>query len=62
MVDVMAMTFDCCESAATNLEQLSTATAKATTYAVSFHNNIKGLVITENVAHAVQQPWGSELA
>ena len=62
MVDVMATTFDWRKSAATNLEQLSTATMKAATYGVSFHNDMKGLVITANVAHAEQQPWGSELA
>ena len=62
MVDVMATTFDWCESATTNLEQLSTAIAKAATYGVRFHNDIKGLVIMANFAHAAQQPWGSELA
>ena len=62
MVDVMATTFDWRESATKNLEQLSTAIAKAATYDVRFHNNMKGLFITENVAHAAQQPWGSELA
>ena len=62
MVDVMATSFDWRESAATNLEQLSTAIAKAAIYGVRFHNDMKGLVITANVAHAAQQPWGSELA
>ena len=62
MVDVMVTSFDWRESAATNLEQLSTAITKATTYDTSFHNVMKGLVITENLAHAVQQPWGSKLA
>ena len=62
MVDVMATTFDWRESAATNLEQLSTAIAKAATYGVRFHDDMKGLVITENFAHAAQQPWGYELA
>ena len=62
MVDVIATSFDWRESATTNLEQLSTAIVKAATYGVRFHNNMKGLVITENVAHAAQQPWGSELA
>ena len=62
MMDVMAASFDWRESAATNIEQLSTAIAKAATYGVRFHNDIKGLVITANVAHAAQQPWGSELA
>ena len=62
MVDVMATSFDWCESAATNLEQLLTAIAKAAIYGVRFRNDMKGLVITENVAHAVQQPWGTKLA
>ena len=56
MVDIMATTFDWRESSATNLEQLSTAIAKATTYGVRFHNDMKGLVITENVSHAAHQP------
>ena len=60
MVDVMATTFDWCESSATNLEQLLTAIAKAATYGVRFHNNMKGLVITSNVALTAQQPWGSK--
>ena len=62
IVDVMATTFDWRESSATNLKQLSAAIAKAATYGVRFHNDMKGLVITANVAHAAQQPWGSELA
>ena len=62
MVNVMATSLDWRKSAATNLEQLSTAIAKATTYGVRFHNDMKGLVITENVAHAAQQPQGSEMA
>ena len=62
MVDVMATYFDWRESSATNLEQLLTAIAKAATYRVRFHNDMKGLVITANVAHDTQQPWGSELA
>ena len=45
-----------------NKEQLLTAIAKAATYGVRFHNDMKGLVVTANVAHAAQQPWGSELA
>ena len=61
-VEVRAKTLDWRKSAATNLEQLSIAIAKAATYGIRFHNDIKGLVITANVAHAVQQPWGSELA
>ena len=56
MVDIMATTFDWRKSAATNLNQLSTAIAKAATYGVRFHNDMKGLVNTANVAHAVQQP------
>ena len=62
MVNVMATTFDWRESAATNLKQLLTAIVKAATYGVRFHNDMKGLVITANVAHAVQQRWGYELA
>ena len=62
MVDAMAVAFDWRESAATNLEQLSTAIAKAATYGVRFHKDMKGLVITANVAHAAQQPWGLKLA
>ena len=38
-----------------------TAIAKAATYGVRFHNDMKVLAITENVTHAAQQPWGSEL-
>ena len=56
MVDIMATTFDWRKSAATNLDQLSTAIAKAATYGVRFHNEMKGLFITANVDHAVQQP------
>ena len=62
MVDVMATTFDWRESAATNLNKLSTAIAKAATYGVRFHNEMMGLVIIANVAYAAQQTWGSELA
>ena len=62
MVNVMATTFGWQESAATNLEKLSTAIAKAVTYGVRFHNDMKGIVITSNVAYAAQQTWGSELA
>ena len=58
----MATSFDWRESTATNLEQLSTAIAKAATHGTSFHNDMIGLVITANVAHAAQQPWGFELA
>ena len=62
MVDVMEKTFDWRESAVTNLEQISTAIAKAATYGIRFHNDMKGLVITANVAHTAQQTWASELA
>ena len=62
MVDVMATTFDWQESAAINLEKLSTSIAKAATYVVRFHNYMKGIVITANVSYAAQQTWGSELA
>ena len=62
MVDVMATTFNWQERSATNLKKLSTATAKAATYGVRFHNNMKGLLITANVAYAAQHTWGSELA
>ena len=62
MVDVMATSFDWRKSAVTDLQQLSTAIVKATTYGVRFHNDMKGLVITANVAHPAQQPWGSEMA
>ena len=62
MVDVMATTFDWRESAETNLEKLSTATAKAAMYGVQFHNDMKGLVITSNVTYAAQQTWGSDMA
>ena len=46
----MATKFDWRENAAINLDKLSTATAKAATYGVQFRNNMKGLVITANVA------------
>ena len=59
MVDVMATTFDWQESAVTNLEQLSAAIAEAATHGVRFHNIMKGLVITANVAYAAKQTWGS---
>ena len=62
MVNVIATTFDWRKSSATNLEQLSTAIAKAATYRVRFHNNMKGLVITSNVPHAAKKTWSSELA
>ena len=58
----MVTSFDWRESATTNLKQLSTAIAKAATYGVMFHNDMKGLVIIANVAHAAQQPRGSKLA
>ena len=57
MVDVMATTFDWRESAATNLQKRSTAIAKAATYGVQFHNNMKGFVLTANVTYTVQQTW-----
>ena len=50
MVDVMATNFDWRESAATNLEKLLTAIAKTATYGVRFHNDMKDLFITANVA------------
>ena len=62
IVDVMAKTFDWLESAATNLKKLSTFIAKPTTYGLQFHNDMKGLVITANVAYAAQQTWVSKLA
>ena len=62
MVDVMATTFDWRESAATNLEKLSTTIAKAATYGIRFHNVMKGIVVTANVTYAAQQTWGSKLA
>ena len=62
MVDVMATSFDWRKTAATNLEQLSTAIAKAATYGVRFHIDMKGLAIIANVAHHAQQPSGYELA
>ena len=49
MVDVIVKTFDWRESAATNLKQLSTAIAKASTYDVRLHNDMKGLIITSAV-------------
>ena len=61
MFDMMATTFDWRESAVTNLEKLSTAIAKASIYSIQFHNNIKGLVNTFNVAYDAQQTWGSNL-
>ena len=54
MVDVMATTFDWRESAASNLEKLPTAIAKAATYGIRFHNDMKGLVITANIAYAAE--------
>ena len=56
------MSFDWSKSAATNLEQLSTAISKAATYGVRCHNDMKGLIVMANVAHTAQQLWGSELA
>ena len=63
MVDVMETSFDWRESAATNLEQLSTAIAKAATYGVRFHNDMKGLVITANKANSAPHPvWRATVA
>ena len=62
MVDAMTTTFDWQESAATNIEYLSTAIAKADTYSFRINNGMKGLVVTANVAYAEKQTWGSELA
>ena len=61
MVDVMETAFDWQESAATNLNKISTAIVKAATYGVQFHNNIKEFMITANVAYTAQQTWGSDL-
>ena len=61
MVDVMTKKFNWRESAVTNLEQISTAIAKAATYGLRFHKDMKRLAITANVAHVVHQRWGSEL-
>ena len=58
----METTFDWRESVAKNIENLSTAIAIAATYGVRFNNNMKGLVVTSNVAYAAQQTWGSDLA
>ena len=55
MVDVMAMTFDWWESATTNLEKFSTVIVKAVTYGVQLHNDMKGLLVTANVAYPAQQ-------
>ena len=62
MVYVMAKSLDWQESAVTNLEELSTATAKAATYGVKLRNDMKGLIVTANVAYAAHQTWGSEIA
>ena len=55
MVDVMATSLDWWESATANLEKLSTAIAKFATYGVKFSNDMKGLIVTANVAYAAQQ-------
>ena len=55
MVDVMAMTFDWWESATTNLKKFSTVIVKAVTYGVQLHNDMKGLLVTANVAYPAQQ-------
>ena len=62
MVNVMATTFNWGESAAITLEKLSTAIAKDTTYGVRYNNDMKGLVITANVAYSEKYTWGSDLA
>ena len=62
MLDVMATLFDWRESAATNLGKLSLAIAKAAIYGVKFINDMKGLIVTANVAYAAHQTWGSEIA
>ena len=51
----MATSFDWWESATANLEKLSTAIAKFATYGVKFSNDMKGLIVTANVAYAAQQ-------
>ena len=62
MVNVMATTFNWGESAAITLEKLSTAIAKDATYGVRYNNDMKGLVITANVAYSEKYTWGSDLA
>ena len=59
IVDLMAATFDWRESAATNIEKISTAIAKSATYGVRLNNDTKRLVVTANVAHTAQQKRGS---
>ena len=41
---------------------MSTEIAKSATYGVEFRNDMKGLIVTANVAHAAQQMWGSVIA
>ena len=62
MAEVMAQNFDWQESAAKNLEKLSTTITKISTYGVLFNNNMKMLVFTENIAYAEQQTGDSKLA
>ena len=62
MVDVMETSFYFRESAATNIEKLSTEIEKSSTYGVKFSNETKGLIVTENVAYAAHKTWGSEIA
>ena len=62
MVNVMVTTFVWQKSAAKKLKKLSTSVAKAATYDGRFHNDMKGIVITGNVAYGSQQTLGSKLA
>ena len=62
MAEVMAQNFDWQESAAKNLEKLSTTITKISTYGVLFNNNMKMLVFTENIAYAEHQTGDSKLA
>ena len=61
MVEVMATSLDWRESAATNIEKLSTAISKSATYGVKFRNDMKGIIVTANFAYAAQQTWGLEI-
>ena len=62
MVDVMATSLDWRESAATNLEKLSTEIAKAATYGVKSRNDMKRPTVTANVAYTAQKTQRSEIA
>ena len=62
MIDVIAADMASFTQISASLGQLSTDITKAATYGMRFNNDMKGLVIMANVAHAAQQPWGSELA